>query len=125
MPPYSGCIMMKLIPVFAVLCALSAPAFAGPCVALEYQEMKDMSANDLVTEACKSNKTGTSRFDESITYPSTSEAAQEAIRDYQQCSGQVDRMLRILKSKGVAEKLYLMCEQQAAGQIIKAPTESK
>jgi hypothetical protein len=117
--------MKKLAPVFAILCTLSAPALAGPCVALEYQEMKDMSVNDLVKEACKANATGKRNFDDSIANPSISAAAQEAMRDYEQCSGQIDRMLRILKSRGITEKLYVMCDQQAAGQAIKAPAEVK
>jgi hypothetical protein len=125
MPPYSGCIMKKLIPVFALLCAFSAPAFAGPCVALDYQEMKDMSVNELVKEACKANANWSRSFDDAIASPSLSRAAQESTRDYEQCSGQIDRMVRILNSRGVTEKLHKLCEQQAAGQPIQAPAEAK
>jgi len=117
--------MLKLIPAFALLGAFAMPAFASPCVALDYQEMKDMSTNDLVKEACKTNATSMSNLDESIASQSLSRARQEAMRDHEQCSGQVDRMLRILKSKGVGEKLYVMCEQQARGQTINPPAETK
>lgn len=84
-----------------------------------------MSVNDLVEEACKANKVGSDSFDESIRLPSLSRASSEAMREYEQCSGQVDRMLRILKSKGITEKLYALCERQAQGQIITAPAEVK
>lgn len=117
--------MKTIAPLFAVLLAASAPAFAGPCVALDYQEMKDMPVNDLVAEACKANKAGSESFEESIKYPSLSKASTEAMREHEQCSGQVDRMLRILKSKGITEKLYALCEQQAHGQIITPPAETK
>jgi hypothetical protein len=117
--------MKTLAPLFAVLLAASAPAFAGPCVALDYQEMKDMSADELAKEACKANKASSDSFDESIKYPSLSAASSEAMRDSEQCSGQVDRMLRILKSKGITEKLYVICEQQAKGKTIIAPADVK
>jgi len=117
--------MIKITAALALLCAVAAPAFAGPCVALDYQEMKDMSTNDLVKEACKARTNWKSSFDESIASPSLSRSAQEARRDYEQCSGQMDRMVRILSSKGVTDKLYALCEQQAAGKTITAPAETK
>ena len=117
--------MKTIAPLFVILLAASAPAFATPCIALDYQEMKDMTVNDLVGEACKANKAGSDSFDESIKYPSLSKASSEAMHAYEQCSGQVDRMIRILKSKGITEKLYALCERQAQGQIITAPAEAK
>lgn len=108
----------------SLLAALAAPALAGPCVSLDYQEMKDMSVDELVKEACKTNEISTQNLHDSIAAPSLSRAADEAIRDQEQCSGQVDRMLRILKSKGVTEKLYKLCEQQAQGHKIEG-TETK
>jgi hypothetical protein len=42
-----------------------------------------------------------------------------------QCSGQIDRMVRVLSSKGVTDRLYDLCAQQAAGQPIKAPAAAK
>lgn len=112
--------MKTFPPIFAALLAASASAFAGPCVALDYQEMKDMSTGELIKEACKANQSGSSSFDISMKYPSTSESAQDAMRDHEQCSGQVDRMLRVLAAKGVTEKLYKLCEQQASGRTFEA-----
>jgi hypothetical protein len=111
---------MKTILFLCSAIFLAPTAFAGPCVALDYQEMKDMSVNDLVKEACKTNLTATENFSLSLKYPSTSAAAREASRDNEQCSGQVDRMMRILETKGVTEKFYKLCEQQAQGKVIVA-----
>lgn len=105
--------------------AACAPAFAGPCVALDYQEMKDMSPDELVKEACKANATASANFDYSLATPSLSSASQEAMRDHEQCSGQVDRIRRLLKSKGVAEKLYELCAKQARDLKIETSTETR
>ena len=117
--------MKTIAPLVAILLAVSAPAFAGPCVVLDYQEMKDMTVNDLVKEACKTNKTKYDNFDKSISLPTLSPAWREADRDFDRCKGQLERMERILSSKGLEGKLADLCERQAQGQIITAPAEAK
>lgn len=103
----------------------SASAFAGPCVALDYQEMKDMSASELLQETCKANKISMENLDYSIGNPSLSKASQDAMRDHEQCAGQVDRMKRLLKSKGIEGKLYELCAQQAQGGTTKPAEAAK
>ena len=120
--------MRKHLFTLAVLAVLSAPVFAGPCVALDYQEMKDMSVNDLVMAACKANGANENNFNQSMLNIETRRGPKpfpDAERDYDVCQGQIDRMTRVLNSKGVAEKLPVLCKQQAAGQTITAPTETK
>jgi hypothetical protein len=118
-------IMKTQLTAFALLTAIAIPAFAGPCAALDYQEMKDMSVDELVKEACKANKIGISKLEKSMKNRSDLAASLDSMSDHQQCSGEIDRMLRILKSKGATEKLYVMCEQQAQGKPIVLPIESK
>lgn len=127
MPPYLGCLMKKLALLFAVL-ATAAPAFAGPCVALDYQEMKDMSADELVKEHCKVVKSQLASMDEVVSnlgsgadkpFPTASD-------NFDQCTGQLTRIERVLASKGITKELLKdACSRQAAGQTIKAPAEAK
>jgi hypothetical protein len=116
---------MKALLLLCFALLLPSCALAGPCAPLEYQEMKDMTVNDLIKEACRANSAAADDFDLATKYQSTSAAAREASRDNEQCSGQVDRMLRIIASKGVSEKLYKLCEQQAQGKIIVAANNAK
>jgi hypothetical protein len=120
--------MKKLVPVFAFLLACATPAFAGPCVALEYQEMKDMSADELAAAACKAREANKENFNEAMTNIDTRRGPKpypNAESNQDQCNGQIERILRILKAKGVSEKLHELCAQQAAGQTITAPAEAK
>jgi len=120
--------MVKITAALALFCAVAAPAFAGPCVALDYQEMKDMSANDLAKEACKArsiNEDNSKQTLANLDATRVSKPFPNASENQSQCSGQIDRMMRILSSKGVTEKLYALCEQQARGLTITAPAEAK
>jgi hypothetical protein len=117
--------LKTLFLALALVGAVVRPALAEQCTVLEYQEMKDMTVNDLVKEACKTNKVTYDNFDRSISLPTLSPAWREADRDFDQCKGQVDRMMRILQAKGVSEKLGTLCEQQAQGKTISAPADAK
>lgn len=108
---------MKNIVVGVVAFALSVPALAGRCVALDYQEMKDMSTVDVTVEACKARKAAGEYLDQTIEniggrgpkpYPN-------AQADFDQCMGQVTRIERVLESKGVPKaSVPELCEKAAA-----------
>jgi hypothetical protein len=120
--------MNKLIPVFAVLLTCTAPALALPCVALDYQEMKDMTVHDLVVEACRAREVNEANFALVMSNLETRRGPKpfpDADAETQQCNSQTERMLRILKSKGVNEDIKALCEKQARRQAILPPAESK
>ena len=120
--------MVKINAALALLCAIAAPAIAGPCVALDYQEMKDMSVNGLAKEACKAraiNENNSQQVLANLDATRVSEPFPDAQTNRGQCNGQIDRMVRVLASKGVTEKLYALCEQQASGKVIATPVEAK
>lgn len=120
--------MLKLIPALALLGAFAAPAFAGPCVALDYQEMKDMPVKDLVKEACKVRRAISSNLDDGIANIGSrpSERPNPTAHDnFEQCMGQSSRIKRVLQTKGVTGEIADLCEQQAAGKTITAPAEAK
>lgn len=128
MPPYARCLMKKLALIFSVL-ATAAPAFAGPCVALDYQEMKDMSADELTKALCMSSEARRTNMDQVMTNldsgsgPKPFPLAQD---NFDQCSGQIERIERVLNAKGITKELLKdACSRQAAGQIVKAPAEAK
>jgi hypothetical protein len=113
--------------IFAAVLALALPAFASPCISLDYQEMKDMSVDDLVAEACKAQQAGEASFQQvmlnlevkrgAVPYPN-------AQADAEQCTGQRDRMTRALKAKGVTETLPKLCEQHAHEQVGPKPAST-
>lgn len=120
--------MKKLILALAVLFTYAAPASALPCVALDYQEMKDMAVNDLVVEACKAREINEVNFGLVMRNLDTRRGPKpfpDADAETQQCNSQADRMLRVLKSKGVTEDIKVLCEQQARGQTILPPSSPK
>ncbi|WP_371767474.1 hypothetical protein [Massilia sp.] len=96
--------MKTLAPLLAVLLAVSAPAFAGPCVVLDYQEMKDMTANELAKEYCKLWGALGSNMDDTMSNLQADDGPKPfptAHDNFDQCRGQVDRVERILASKGM------------------------
>lgn len=114
-------IVKTLLLALAIAGAAVRPALAEPCVVLEYQEMKDMSADDIVKEACKTNTIKQTNFDHWTASSSRLNLYPEAERDHDQCKGQLDRIRRVMQAKGITEKLYVLCSQQAAGKVIEAP----
>lgn len=119
---------MKHLALALLIAAGCAPALAGSCVALEYQEMKDMSASDLLVEACRANAASDLRFNESMlnrSYRPGREPFPNAQKGLEECNGQIDRMMRVLKTKGVDGKLNELCAQQAKGQGIHPSEASK
>jgi hypothetical protein len=127
LPAYPGCVMKKLALAFATVFVTAAPAIAGPCVALDYQEMKDMSVNDLVVEACKASRTNEINFNQYLLNIESSRGSKpfpEADKNYDVCKGQIDRMMRVVVAKGVVEKLPALCQQQADGRVINVPVST-
>ena len=108
--------MKNLVAGFAFI-LLSIPAFAGTCVALDYQEMKDMSVEEVTIEACKARKAAGEYLDQTIEniggrgpkpYPN-------AQADFDQCMGQTTRIERVLESKGIPKSsVPELCKQAAA-----------
>lgn len=113
--------MKKLLLSMALFACL--PAFAV-CVPLDYQEMKDMTADELKTQLCKTRKQGSlHRLDgideflrpkQSIgtNAKSAKRSASESLRQSsetlaEQCDGEESRILRVLKQKDqtASEKL--------------------
>ena len=117
---------MKHLALALLIAAGCTPAFAGPCVALDYQEMKDMSADDLVREACKARDINNDNSKQAIENLGMARKPFPGAEDNQtQCNGQIDRMLRIIKSKGVDGKLYEWCAQQTQGLKIQSAEPAK
>lgn len=86
-----------------------------------------MPINELVAEGCKVDRAGDESFQEMMAnlevrrgplpYPN-------AKANVEQCNGQRDRIMRVIKAKGIPGKLPDLCKQQARGQAIVAPNES-
>jgi len=86
-----------------------ASATAGPCVVLEYQEMKDMEVAPLTAEYCKALDSMSENMSEAIEdlgrrRPSNPKASEFT----DQCRGQTDRIGRVLAQKGVVAS-YRIC----------------
>lgn len=104
MPPDLNLTMKIQLAALPLLAALAAPALAGPCVALDYQEMKDMSADDLVKEACSARHELEQNFKENEMNLETRSAQKpfpSAHDNFDICAGQITRIDRVLESKGV------------------------
>jgi hypothetical protein len=94
-------IQFAALPLLAVL---AAPAFAGPCVVLDYQEMKDMTVDDLAKENCKLWDALSANMDDTMSNLRAGNGPKPfptAHDNFDQCRGQVDRVERILLSKGM------------------------
>lgn len=97
---------MKIIFTIAITLASITPAFAGACVALDYQEMKDMSAEDLSAQTCKYRSAMNAAFSEAIAdigRPRGAPANTTADETRAECSGQLERMARVLKMREITE----------------------
>jgi hypothetical protein len=89
---------------------LAAPALAGPCAALDYQEMKDMSADELTVHACNYRDLGNQAFSESvddIDRPRGAVPNTQARSTHGECDGQLTRIQRVLEAKGVSKDSLL------------------
>jgi len=112
---------MKIIPSALILsCALSAPAFAGPCVALDYQEMKDMSADELAKAYCRASESRMASMDDVLANLRASDGRKpfpNAHDNFDQCTGQLERIERVLPTKGIGkEAMKTLCTRLAAGE---------
>jgi len=101
--------------LFVLAMCAAAQTSAGPCVTLDYQEMKDMSTEELIAEACRANRISIENFEKGVENLSTRQGPEQfpnTKENFQQCQGEVDRMLRALRTKGVQEKLVDLCKQR-------------
>lgn len=116
-------IVRKHIIVLAALASLAVPAFAGPCVALDYQEMKDMSADQLAKEYCKLNDVLSENMDQTMANLDTRYGPKpypNAQDNFDQCHGQIERVERVLESKGMQrESAIKVCNAIHAEQKVK------
>jgi hypothetical protein len=81
-------------------------ASAG-CVALDYQEMKDMKADELVEAWCDVRHALNQNVTDSIDALSRKRPASDAATSqdqFDQCMGQAKRIERVLGTKGIAQK---------------------
>jgi hypothetical protein len=119
--------MKTIAPLLAVLLAASAPALAGPCVALDYQEMKDMSADELAKAYCKAGESRMASMDDVMANLRASEGPKpypNAHDNFDQCTGQLERIERVLSSKGIGkEAMKTLCTRLAAGETIQTPAK--
>lgn len=96
--------MKKLLVALAAAGALTSPAFAGPCVALDYQEMKDMPTDELAKEFCKAGDERSTNMDEVLSNLRVTNGPKPfptASDNFDQCDGQMTRIQRVLQSKGM------------------------
>jgi len=109
---------MKKALLLVSLLTTTLPALAGPCAALDYQEMKDMSAEQLTKVACDYREKMSESMDESMSNLNVSRGARpfpNANENFDQCSGQIDRVDRVLESKGMSKDVIMQtCRGQAA-----------
>jgi hypothetical protein len=97
---------MKNILIAFTISLTALPSFAG-CVALDYQEMKVMKAEELIAEWCTVRQTVNGNTSASIEAigsrqrPADKAASQD---EFDQCIGQAKRIARVLESKGVPTK---------------------
>ena len=97
---------MKKPLIACTLSILALPAFAG-CVALDYQEMKDMKTDDLIAEWCTVRKTVNANYDAGVAAMGSRQRQSEKAAsqdEFDQCIGQAKRIARVLESKGVPTK---------------------
>jgi hypothetical protein len=92
------------------------PAIGAPCTALDYQEMKDMAAEELIQEACLTRQKISENLDDgiqSIGSRRPSGSSTSSTNDFEQCTGQSNRIERVLATKGVEKSSLLgLCEAQ-------------
>ncbi len=94
---------MKKILFLALVICNPLPAVAGSCVALDYEEMKEMTVEDLRKEMCKAL---TSEVENVVAIiemelSSTSLLYNTLEKMADDCSSQRDRIVRVLVQKGV------------------------
>ena len=103
--------IMRLVILLA--CSFMAGTASAGCVQLDYQEMKDMNTEDLVSEWCEVRLVLSRNLEDGIDAlgqrgPKLDEAAHQD--EFDQCMGQSKRIARALETKGIPKKdLLNMC----------------
>lgn len=103
----------QLKTLLLALCVTASPVTFAQCAALDYQEMKEMSAEELTREYCNYHREAAKAVDASISsYLHNSKAASQNEQNVsEQCWGQRDRIGRVLKQKGIepSKELWAKC----------------
>ncbi len=93
---------MKIILFLALLIGTTLPAIAGSCVALDYQEIKEMAEEDLQKELCKVTVSIDANFKDLLGPLGTRPGDhQRLVGLIENCVSQRDRITRVLAQKGV------------------------
>lgn len=106
---------MKKILTTIALYVVSLSAYAGPCLSLDDQKMKAMSADELAAETCKASKINIENYDQVMLNLDARQSPgpyPKAQGDFDQCQEQIDRMLRTLRTKEVHAKVDDLCKQK-------------
>ena len=86
-------------------CTTSVAALAVPCTVLQYEEMKDMSAQELTKEYCSAIRTAdentSSALDMMLAKHRDEAAVQLASTQGDECRNQASRIARALQRKGI------------------------
>ena len=90
----------------AALVSSCFPALAGPCASLPYEELQDMTVQELTQEACTARKNVTENtleaFDKRMSrYSPDPAGADLAKKEADRCDNESKRILRVLGKKGV------------------------
>lgn len=103
---------MKWILGLVAAVGVSASASAATCVALEYQEMRDMDATSLTREYCATRRALLENLDDGIAdLGRRSKWHPNSGADHDQCKGQIERIMRVLAQKGIEESaLPTLCK---------------
>jgi len=77
--------------------------------------MKAMSAAELAAETCKASQINAQNYDQVMLNMSARQGPEphpKAQGDFDQCQDQIDRMLRILRTKEVHAKVADLCKKK-------------
>lgn len=95
--------MKQLLALTALVCS---GAWAGPCVSLDYQEMKEMPFADLKTEFCKAENEWIKNLEQAIENIGQRRSSKpDAQNQLEQCKSQRDRMERVLRQRDATQSL--------------------
>lgn len=112
--PVNQVAMNKIFTAIA-LCTVSLSVYAGPCVSLDEPKMKAMSAAELSAETCKASQINAQNYDQVMLNMGSRQGPEphpKAQVEFDQCQDQIDRMLKILRTKEVHAKVADLCKRK-------------
>lgn len=92
--------------IFATVASSCSLALAGPCASLSYDELQDMTVQELTQEACTARSNASQSRAEAFNkvmsrYAADPEGADLAEKEADRCDNELKRILRVLGKKGV------------------------